>query len=122
VRVWLVDLEHLKVLGAQVAHEAGRVAAGRFHAQRGDRPEAPNPRQQLVVAGRVHRECSPPEQAPAVVEHARVVRIGVRINANHDPARGVRHAVHRRPFIPAGGTAGAGGQNSDEALVASRFL
>ena len=37
VRVRLVDLEHLKALGAQVAHQPGRVAAGRFHAQRSDR-------------------------------------------------------------------------------------
>jgi hypothetical protein len=56
VRVWLVDLENLKAMGAHVAHEPGRAAAGRFHGQRGDRPRAPNPRQQFAVAGGIRRK------------------------------------------------------------------
>jgi hypothetical protein len=46
VRVRLVDLEHLHAFGAHVAHQPGRVTAGRFHAQRGERPEPARPGQQ----------------------------------------------------------------------------
>jgi hypothetical protein len=62
------------------------------------------------------------EQPPALVERCGVVRIGVRVDATRDQSARARHAVHAVPSFERAAPAGAGGQNSDEARVASRFL
>jgi hypothetical protein len=53
-----------------------------------------------------------------VVQERGVVRVGVRIHADHDPRAGAGHA---RPSPPLGRSSGAPGQNTDQARVASRF-
>jgi hypothetical protein len=46
----------------------------------------------------------------------------MRVNAADDNTLVVVHAASAVPSIPEGGPVGKGGHNSDEALVASRFL
>jgi hypothetical protein len=48
--------------------------------------------------------------------------VGVRVHAADDERVLLLHAVPAVLSVRKGGPAGKGGQNSDEALVASRFL
>jgi len=48
--------------------------------------------------------------------------VGVRVNTTDDKRVLLLHALHAVPSVHKGGPVGKGGQNSDEALVASRFL
>jgi hypothetical protein len=51
-----------------------------------------------------------------LIEHGRVMGVGVRVNAANNERVVLRHAVHGCPSCPgSGGLVGKGGQNSDEA-------
>ncbi|MGZ4222448.1 MAG: hypothetical protein ACXVH3_15195, partial [Solirubrobacteraceae bacterium] len=52
----------------------------------------------------------------------RVMSIRVRVDASDNQRVLLRHAVHAVLSVREGGLVGKGGQNSDKALVASRFL
>jgi hypothetical protein len=122
VRVRLVDLEHADARGDQDPCQGGGVGAGGLHADPVDLAEAVQPLQQLAVSGSGRLEGLGPQQRSTIIESGCVVGVGVRIDAADDAAVGLVHAVHCCPSL-IGGTAGrAGGHNSDEALVASRFL
>jgi hypothetical protein len=62
------------------------------------------------------------EQRSALIQRDRVMSVRMRV----DPANNQRVLLTAccacRPFCPEGGLVEKGGQNSDEALVASRFL
>src|SRR5512132_4318215 len=77
----------------------------------GSKP-GPRRRGQKALAG---------EQRTALIERRGVMGVGVRVNPT-DNERVLLHAVHAVLSIREGGPVGKGGQNSDEALVASRFL
>jgi hypothetical protein len=122
VRVRLVDLNDGDLARPEVAHQAGGEAAGRFDADDGDRPEGLQPGQQGPVALRRRRKRLTAQEPAALVERRGVVGVGVGVNAARDRPAQARHAAHAVPFLERAASAGAGGQNSDEARVASRFL
>jgi hypothetical protein len=102
--------------------QAGRVRAGRFHADPVDLAEASQPGEQLRIARSGHLERLGRQKRSAVVERCGVMGVGVRVDTADDAAALLVHALHCCPSL-IGGTAGrVGGHNSDEALVASRFL
>jgi hypothetical protein len=122
VRVRLVDLNHGDFARPEVADKAGGEAAGRFDADDGDRSEGLKPGQQGPVALRRRRERLGTQESAALVERRGVVGVGVGVNPARDRPARARHAAHAVPFLKRAASAGAGGQNSDEARVASRFL
>ena len=122
VCVRLVDLEHPDTLGEQMAGQAGSVGAGRLHPDPLDQAERGKPGQQLAVTRGGDRKRLASQQAPTLVKRRGLVGIGVRVDAADDTTDLLLHAVHCCPSL-IGGTAGrVGGHNSDEALVANRFL
>jgi hypothetical protein len=122
VRVGLVDLEHLHALRDEMPGQSGGEGAGRLHTDPVDRAEAAQPRQQVAIARRGDVERLGCQKRSAVVERRGVMAVGVRVDATDDATPALVHALHRCPSL-IGGTAGrVGGHNSDEALVASRFL
>jgi hypothetical protein len=122
VGVRLVDLDDDDAVLVQVAREPGRIGAGRRDRDHLDRAEAPQPGQQRAVAAACGREPLGPQQRAALIERSGLVRIGVRVDAADDNDLAVLHAVRVVLSIPKGGPVGTGGHNTDEALVASRFL
>jgi hypothetical protein len=122
VRVRPVDLDDVDVSRAQIAHQSSRVGAGGLDADDADAAEALKPSQQRPIAVGRGREGADAEQAPVLVERRGVVRIGVGVDAARDQSARARHPVHAVPSVERAAPAGAGGQNSDEARVASRFL
>ncbi len=117
MRVRLVDLDDRDIALAQIAHQAGGVAAGRLDRNRLEGSVAPQPRQRLGVAGGGRWEASAAQHRAAVIERRDVVRVGVRVNAADDERHLLRHALHGCHSCPGlGGLVEKGGQNSDEAL------
>ena len=57
-----------------------------------------------------------------MIQYRGMMGIGVRVNPTDDERVLLLHAVHAVLSVREGGPVGKGGQNSDEALVASRFL
>jgi hypothetical protein len=122
VRVRLVDLDDPDVALAQIAHERSRIRTGRLDRDDVDLAETAQPVQQLPVAGRCGREALRGEQCAALVKRGRVMAVGVRVNTADDECVLLLHAVPAVLSFRKGGPVGKGGQNSDQALVASRFL
>ena len=117
MRMGLIDLDHRDVIGPQRAGQPGRIRAGRLHRDRLHPPERAQPRDQLLIARRGHIKLLGGQQHPARVQDRGMMSIGVRVDpADHDRGLILRHAVHSRPPVRAGGLVGKGGQNSDEAL------
>ena len=121
MRVRLVDLEDPDTALTQVAHQRGRVGAGRLDRDDVDLAESAQPVQQLPVARRRRRKALRAEQSAAAIQHRGMMGVGVRVNPTDDQRVLLLHAVHAVLSIREGGPVGKGGQNSDEALVASRF-
>ena len=120
VRMGLVDLEH--PLRAQIPNQPGRVAAGRLDADHGELAEARQPAKELGVAVHGRRKALRAEQRAALIQSGGMVAIGVRIYSANNERLLVLHPVPAVLSIREGGPVGKGGHNSDEALVASRFL
>jgi hypothetical protein len=108
--VWmgLVDLEHAHRLRAQIADEPGRVAAGRL--------------KELAVTGRRSRKARRAEQRAALIQGGGMVSVGMRVDPADNTRLVVLHPLPAVLSIRERGPVGKGGHNSDEALVASRFL
>jgi hypothetical protein len=107
---------------AQIADEGGSIGTGRLDRDHVDLAEGPQPVQQLRVAGSRGREARRGEQSAALVQRRGVMSVGVRVHPADDERVLLLHAVPAVLSIREGGPVGKGGQNSDEALVASRFL
>lgn len=122
MRVRLVDLEHLDATGDEQTRQTSGEGTGRLHSDAVELAEALKPSEQLSIADRGDRERLGAQQRSAVVDRRGVMGVGVRVDASDYPEVLLVHAVHCCPSL-IGGTAGReGGHNSDEALVASRFL
>ena len=122
MRVGLVDLDHRGALAEEVAGQSGGIGAGRLDSDSLDLAEGSEPGEEFAVAAGGDREGSGPEQRPTLIERCGVVGVGVSVDSTDDPAIVLVHDLHCCPSL-IGGTAGrVGGHNSDEALVASRFL
>ena len=122
VRMGLVDLEHPHPPRAQIANQPGRVAARRLDGDHGELAEARKPAEELGVAVHGRRKALRAEQRAALIQSGGMVAIGVRIYSANNERLLVLHPVPAVLSIREGGPVGKGGQNSDEALVASRFL
>jgi hypothetical protein len=107
---------------AQIADRGGGIRTGRLDRDHLDLPESPQPVHQPRVAGSRGRETRRGEQSAAPVQRGGVMSVGVRVNPTDDERVLLLHAVRAVLSIREGGPVGKGGQNSDEALVASRFL
>jgi hypothetical protein len=122
VRVRLIDLDNCDGAHGQETDEPGSVGAGRFDPDQPDLAEALEPHQQLPVAASSRRKDRVAEQPTLLVERDRVVTIGVGVDAARDQTPDLRHPVPAVLSRTRAAPAGTGGHNSDEALVASRFL
>jgi hypothetical protein len=72
--------------GTARAEPLSGIAACGLQADRGDRREPLDPRAQRAIAGGVGRGRRSGEPPTAVVEQRDVVRVGVRVDADYDPA------------------------------------
>ena len=118
MRVRLVDLDDHDPTLAEKPHKPGGIGASRLDPHTRDQPEALEPGQKLAVSLHPGREGSVTEQPATLVERSGVVGIAMRIDATGDFGHPVLAVVSMTRAAPAG----TGGQNSDEARVASRFL
>jgi hypothetical protein len=121
VRVRTVDLDDVNASCSQLTNERSRVGAGRLNADQRDRPELLQPAPQRSVAGRRRWKRLAAEKLAAPVQGCDDMRVGMRVDATDDLALDLRHAGPAVLSLERAASAGAGGQNSDEALVASRF-
>lgn len=93
----LVDLDHADEVGAEIAHEAGGVAAGRLDRDAINPAVALKPPQRVGIAWRAGPEVGAAKQSAALIQGGDVVAVGVRVDAADDPRRLLRHAVHGCP-------------------------
>ena len=97
--VGAVYLHHLHPGPAQVAGQAGPVAAGALHPDPRHRAEAGQPNQQLPVTSRGWSETrSTPRQPTDPVQRGGHVHIQMRVHTTSNRARGI-YSCHGHPFL-----------------------
>ena len=89
-----VDFQHLDSGGQQVAGQPCAVAAGAFHPNQLQLPEAAQPGQQLAIAGRCCRKRLGAQKAAAFVQGCGDMHVEVGV----DTADHSCHCVHANPF------------------------
>jgi hypothetical protein len=100
-------LDDLLVAAAQVADQAGAVAAGSLNPEYVDRPEGLPPDQQLLIAAAIGRDDDVAQALSDRADHDRHMHVLVRVDADrHDPSCRRCHASPDCPWWSFAGWSG----------------